>query len=132
MVHVVRKAFGDSTDSARGNNWGQYILPSMGVFQGNKTGLPIWAIISSTISDTLRKYGDEISCLCLAISALTFRLCGFAFVNDLDLIADGDTGDLAHAKMQETITCWEGIITTAGGAIAPEKSWWYLVDFNWS
>ena len=48
MIHVVRKAFGDSTSSVGGEDWGQYLLLCMGMFQGNKAGPPIWAIISST------------------------------------------------------------------------------------
>ena len=130
MIHVVRTAFGDSTSTIGGEDWGQYLLPCMGMFQGNKAGPPIWAIISSTIFDALRKQGYGVS-FCSAISALTFRLCGFAFVDDSDLIADGDTAEAAHLKMQETITCWEGIIAATGGAMAPVKSWWYLVDFDW-
>ena len=130
MIHVVRTAFGDSKDSVGGDDWGPYSLPCMGMFQGNKAGPQIWAIISSTIFEALRKHGHGVS-FCSAISALTFRLCGFAFVDDSDLIADGDTADICHSKMQATIKCWEGIIAATGGAMAPIKSWWYLVDFDW-
>ena len=57
MLHVVRTAFGDSTDSYGGDDCGEFQLPCMGVFQGNKAGPPIWSIVSSIIFDALRKQG---------------------------------------------------------------------------
>ena len=131
MLHVIRTAFGDSKESYGGEDWGEYLLPCMGIFQGNKAGPQIWAIISSTIFGALREHNFGVK-FCTSISKLTFRLCGFAYVDDSDLIADGETADSTHHKMQETINCWEGLIAATGGAMAPLKSWWYLVDFAWN
>jgi len=33
--------------------------------------------------------------------------------------------------MQSALSTWEGIVQATGGALAPDKSWWYLVDFVW-
>ena len=101
---MVRTAFGDSKESYGGEDWGEYLLPCMGVLQGNKAGPQIWAIVSSTIFEALRKHGFGVK-FCSSISKFAFRLCGFAYVDDSDLIADGDTAESTHAKMQETIDC---------------------------
>ena len=34
--------------------------------------------------------------------------------------------------MQEALTLWEGVLSATGGALVPEKSFWYLVAFKWS
>ena len=104
MLHAVITAFGDSTETYGGEDWGGFLLPCMEALQGNKAGPQIWAIISSTIFDALRKHGFGVP-FCSPILKFTFRLCGFAYVNDSDLIADGDSTEATHAKMQETITC---------------------------
>ena len=33
--------------------------------------------------------------------------------------------------MQRSLDHWEGGIRATGGAIVPEKSHWYLIDFKW-
>ncbi len=33
--------------------------------------------------------------------------------------------------MQEMLTLWDELIEVNGNAIAPDKCWWYLVDFKW-
>ena len=53
-------------------------------------------------------------------------------MDDSDLIADGETSLLCHQKMQATIELWEGLLKATGGVMAPNKSWWYLVDYTWS
>ena len=35
-------------------------------------------------------------------------------------------------RMQGSLTAWEGGLSAAGGAIVPEKSHWYLIDFVWT
>ena len=57
--------------------------------------------------------------------------CGFTYVDNSDLIAEGNTGDTTLNKMQQGINLWEGLIKATGGAMPPLKSWWYLVDFVW-
>ena len=59
------------------------------------------------------------------------KLCGFAYVNDSDLIEDGATAEETLARMQNGVNLWEELIKATGGVMAPHKSWWYLVDFIW-
>jgi len=34
--------------------------------------------------------------------------------------------------MQGSITDWEGLLRTTGGALVPEKCFWYLINQTWS
>jgi hypothetical protein len=69
----------------------------------------------------------------LSISLHTTELVGYAFVDDTDLVVskpDMSAID-THSSMQSSLTTWEGGIRATGGAIVPEKSHWYLVEFGW-
>jgi hypothetical protein len=35
------------------------------------------------------------------------------------------------SKLQEAVDRWEGVLSATGGAIVPEKTYWYLIDFCW-
>jgi len=59
------------------------------------------------------------------ISKRAVTLTCFAFVDDTDLIHaetahDASTEDLLISA-QDALTTWEGLITSTGGALAPEK-----------
>jgi hypothetical protein len=58
---------------------------------------------------------------------------GYAFVDDTDLVVSKPemSATEAHRSMQCSLTAWEGGIRATGGAIVPEKSHWYLVEFGW-
>lgn len=63
------------------------------------------------------------------------KLCGFAFVDDSDIIAMSDNvNDPAHTvqRMQETLDCWEATAKVTGGALEPNKSFGYLIYFQWN
>lgn len=34
--------------------------------------------------------------------------------------------------MHASIDAWEGGLRATGGALAPEKTFWYLVDYKWT
>mgnify|MGYP001358008631 FL=1 len=69
-----------------------------------------------------------------AFSGLTIVLIGFLFVDDTDLVIMGNsndsTMDVIH-KMQKAIDFWNGILRVSGGALKPEKCYWYLAQFEW-
>jgi hypothetical protein len=56
----------------------------------------------------------------------------FAFVDDTDLIHATQDPKVSTLQMlkdaQEALTLWEGLLQGTGGALAPEKSYWYLVE----
>jgi hypothetical protein len=59
---------------------------------------------------------------------------GYSFVDDTDIIHSGQPGEpfqVLAIHMQSAMDTWEGGIRDAGGALEPEKSFWYLVRFCW-
>ena len=64
-----------------------------------------------------------------------FTITCFAFVDDTDLIHSNNDPNVSTAKLiqeyQEALTLWEGLVRASGGALSPEKSYWYLVEVIW-
>jgi hypothetical protein len=127
--HSVRTAYGDSNYTYGGSGW---IKPLHGIGQGNGGGPPIWAVISSTLLDTLRSKGTGLT-LPSPISHLPLSFVGYTFVDDNDLVqSDGDTPSNTVLKLQKAVDLWEGGLKCTGGALGPDKSYWYLVSFSWT
>jgi hypothetical protein len=66
------------------------------------------------------------------IQQRAIAIVGFAFMEDTDLIhTDHDRKKLTQqllVEAQEALALWEGLLHATGGAIAPQKSYWYLVE----
>jgi hypothetical protein len=59
---------------------------------------------------------------------------GYYFVENTDTIqSEQDTQDPPNVaqRMQSGIDTWDGGIRVTGGALEPEKSFWYLISFFW-
>ena len=67
----------------------------------------------------------------MALSRELYELCGFVYVDDCDLVATGDTILETAENLQEILTHWDGYMQVTGAALAPDKCWWYLIDFSW-
>ena len=71
-----------------------------------------------------------------AISRKSVSLVGFAFVDDTDIIDGAEdvntSGERILARFQSAMDCWCGVLCATGGLIAPEKSVFYLIDFQWT
>jgi len=132
MRHHTRMAFGDLVVSKGRREWGG---PIAGIRQGNGAGPQIWAAVSSPLFDILRSDGF-FALLIGAISGYKWKLAGFAFVDDTDLIETGieesaSASDVAH-RMQDAVAEWEALLSATGGALVLEKCIWYLVDFEFT
>ena len=57
-----------------------------------------------------------------AISKELFKLVGFAYVDDSDLLQTGSDPIAMLASMQELINGWSSLIDVTGGALSVEKS----------
>ena len=110
------------------------MVPIQGVGQGNGAGPQIWAVVSTPVFNMLRSMGFGAH-LKATISGDRLEFVGFAFVDDADLIETArntlETVQEVAARMQDSLTAWEGGLRATGGAIVPEKSHWYLIDFVW-
>ena len=130
MIHKVRTAFGDSNDTYKGDN-PMFLHPVQGACQGNGAGPSIWALICSTVFEVLKKEGYS-STFCYAISCGCYQLCGFAYVDDCDLVVAGEEiQDILHS-IQSMLTLWDEVMEVTGAAIATDKCWWYAVKFLWN
>jgi len=67
-----------------------------------------------------------------AISHQQQQILGFAFVNNTDLCVmhTSNAAPQVIQQMQWAVTHWEGLLRAMGGALVPEKCFWYLVDFE--
>ena len=130
LVHRIRTAFGLSEGSFGGMT-SQFKKPPQGMGQGNGAGPTVWSVLSSTVFEELhaRQYSTG---FCYALSTGLYQLCGFSYVDDCDLLADGTTAEEVHTKLQTLLTLWDKLMEVNGAAIAPDKCWWYLVDFVWN
>jgi hypothetical protein len=131
---TIRTAFGESVRSFGGHDAAYIALP-MGLGQGNGSGPSVWTIISSKMFEVLYKHNLS-SFFRTPISKIALELCGFAFVDDTDLVCTIDhTSSSVEtlSKMQTMVDTWEGTAKSTGGAIetSPDKSWWYMIDFKW-
>ena len=130
MEHHIRTAFGDSASSYGPNPTG---LPPQGILQGNGAGPATWAAITSILVKCMKAEGYGFSAWSV-ISQRALSLMCFGFIDDTDLILNSKdpslpTHELVHNAQSELAT-WEGLISATGGALAPEKSYWYLIDVN--
>ena len=133
MIHRIRTLFGDSFITYGGElfadlaDWKNY---PQGVLQGNAAGPTIWLLLSSMIFETLHTRGFAVE-FCTSISKELFQLVGFAYVDDSDLIQTGTDPVIVLASMQDLINSWGELIDVTGGALSVEKSWWYMIDYNY-
>ncbi|CAJ1938660.1 unnamed protein product, partial [Cylindrotheca closterium] len=129
-THRVRTGFGDSEESFHPPS----MVPFQGCGQGNGAGPPIWVSVSSVIIQMMTAMGFGFECLTAIDSQLITAQC-FCFVDDTDVIKAGKSveqsgEDICHS-VQQAASTWAGGISATGGAINPEKSFWWLIDFVW-
>jgi len=66
-----------------------------------------------------------------AMLQLAKEIGGFTFINDMDLCLPGPRLASHISKlMQQLVTHWEGLLHTTGGALVPEKCFWYLLNIT--
>jgi hypothetical protein len=128
LSHHVRTVFGESQHGYchRGS------IPIQGVGQGNGAGPQVWALVSSPVLNMLCLKGLGAQFVSSVSKHQTY-LVGYAFVDDTNLVVSKPDISISDVNtlMQDSLTAWEGGIRATGGAIVPEKSHWYLVEFGW-
>ena len=129
-THRVRTGFGDSELSfCPPSN-----VPFQGCGQGNGAGPAIWVAVSSILIIMMEAAGFGFECLSALESKLVSAQC-FCFVDDTDVIESApsvlSSGEDVSGSVQKAATLWAGGIRATGGAINPDKSFWWLIDFAW-
>ena len=130
MIHRVRTYFGDSKITYGGEEIEDWLNNPQGVLQGNATGPTIWSLLSSIIFEVLHKRGFAVE-FCTSISKEVFKLVGFAYVDDSDLMQMGSDPVEVLSSMQNLINSWGELMDVTGGALSIEKSWWYMIEYTW-
>jgi hypothetical protein len=129
--HKIRTFFGLSKKTYRHGR--DPLLQGFG--QGNGCEPSGWAVISTPLIKLVRTAGFGFFLL-TALTILVVQFVCFAFVDDVDVVhtaKDVDTtGHIVMQEMQQAIDHWEGGLRATGGALVPEKSYWYLIDFVWT
>jgi len=132
LQHHVWTLYGDSTIWAGTKIWA---VPVVGIGQGNGTGLQIWAVVSTPILDLLQEegYGAAFKAV---VSGDNIQFVGYSFANNTDLIQTGPTINSMATEtlplMQVALDLWNNGLSTTGGALVLDKSFWYLIDFKWT
>ena len=129
MQYYIRTTFGESTSSYGGRQ----PIPFQGSCQGNGASPAIWLVISMYLVLLMRSKGHA-SNVTTAFTGMVYVFIGFLFVDDTDLIVipnkDDSTKDIQQ-RLQAAVNYWNGILGVSGGALRPEKCYWYMVEFLW-
>ena len=132
MKYYTVTAHGTSKNSFGGKEKG-YIAAPNGLGQGNGAGPQVWSVVSSKMFEVMHKQGSGTNITSPLTNEET-NVCGFAYVDDTDLIAMTDTNDtgIATERMQKIVNDWEAVSKTTGGALVPSKCWAWVIGFGWS
>ena len=80
------------------------------------------------------KHKGYISRIMTPITQETLDMAGFLFVDDTDLVITAHENEnevTIHNRLQHSIDFWNGILRVTGGALKPEKCYWYFARFEW-
>jgi hypothetical protein len=127
MKFFQRTGFGESKTFFGGASYQTYM---MGLGQGNRAVPPLWIQLSAV----LVKVFKQLTLRALLLDPITLErihTMGALFVDDTDLYTwrDGllDPGKL-WCQTQVELHQWSCLAT--GGALKPEKCFWYLLDYT--
>ena len=127
MKHHVRSGFGTSIESYASDSHD----PFQGVGQGNGAGPAIWAAVSAPLFEYMNSRLRGVNVVSPLGNQSNHVSC-LAFVDDTDLVfsprSAGLPADIVEGT-QEELQAWERILKVTGGAIVPEKSFYWALDF---
>ena len=133
MQYYTLTAHGMSSTSFGGKEKGYKAAPN-GLGQGNGAGPSVWSIVSSKMFQVMHSRGASTT-ITSPITNDTIDICGFAFVDDTDLIAMSPDGcnDPSESinRMQYVVNEWEAVSKSTGGALVPKKCWGWIISFKW-
>ena len=69
---------------------------------------------------------------CTSLSKQVFRLVGFVYVDDCDLVQSGTTSIEVLDSIKIIINGWGALMDVTGGLLSVDKSWWFLIECMWN
>ena len=130
LTHHVKTAYGTSTATYRAD---EKQTPMQGILQGNAMGPMGWGAVSTPLIKMMTTAGFGFHHW-NAIQKETVDFACFAYVDDTDLVhskGERTTSPEFIEEVQQAINLWEGGLRVTGGALAPQKSYWYWIDYKW-
>jgi hypothetical protein len=129
MKFFQRTGFGESKTFLGGIN---YLLCMMGLGQGNRAAPPSWIQLSAVMVTVFKQLNLGAIINDPILDELIHSM-GILFVNDMDMYTWRkhilNPGEL-WAQMQTEIKQWSCLLDATGGALKPEKCWWYILDYT--
>jgi len=129
MKFFQRTGFGESKTFFGGPLYTPYI---MGLGQGNRAAPPSWIQLSAVLVNVFKQLNLG-SMVQDPITAEIIHTMGALFVDDTDLYTwrEGmlDPGEV-WAQAQLELEKWSCLLNATGGALKPEKCFWYLIDYE--
>jgi hypothetical protein len=93
----------------------------------------MWAVVTTPVLKMMKDEGFGFMYK-TSIEGKQLHLVGCSFVEDTGIIQSGQPGEpfqVLATRMQAAMDTWEGGLWATGGALDPEKSCWYLIQFFW-
>ena len=129
MKFFQRTGFGKSKTFFGGSLYSPYI---MGLGQENRAAPPSWIQLSAVMVNVFKQLNLG-SMIQDPITAETIHTMGTLFVDDTDLYTwkedSLDPGDVWYQAQLE-LDHWSRLLNATGGALKPEKCFWYLIDYK--
>ena len=130
MTHHICTVFGDSTQSSAMD----LIPQDVTILQGNGAAGMAWTAVSLVMFAAMKSVGYRYQTR-TAITGEILCLLGFAFVDDADIIHSGSSnttpGRQVLLDIQTVLDLWDGLLQAPGGALRKNKSYWYLLDYDY-
>lgn len=130
MKYYLRTGFGESKDYMGGDKSRQRMH---GLNQGNRAASHCWSIVSALLV-RIQRYRGHVAEIKSPISRLVSTIMGLLYVDDTDLFVlnpDIITIDCLWNRTQVGLTSWGKLLHSTGGGAKPDKSWGYLLAFDW-
>ena len=132
METCLRTAFGMSEGSYGGR--AANILagcPQQGAMQGNGAAPAGWSLIFRALIDALQEAGFGYT-QWTVIKRRAINIICMAMVDDTDTLHNNPNPTVPTLQVlqeaEQLLHTWEGLIKASGGALAPEKGYWWLLD----
>jgi len=129
ISHFVQTGFGVSSAS--------YSHPPeelfQGVGQGKGAGPAIWAAVSAPLLEYLDSRDRGVT-FHSSLSQAVVQISALAFVDDTDVVVGIPEGesclhDDIIQRLTEQVKDWSGVLRVSGGAIVPEKSFYWILNY---
>ena len=129
MKFFQRTGFGESKTYFGGRQLVKYI---MGLGQGSRAAPPSWIQLSAVLVNVYKQLGLG-SYLIDPITTESVYSMGAIYVDDADLYTSSE--DLTNevdlvVQTQNNVDQWNDLLKASGGALKPEKCFWYMLDYT--